>query len=52
MYHSGDDLNAIVADIGSYSTRIGYAGEDAPKAYIPTVRINAVMQCSLSHVLA
>ena len=35
MYHSGqDDLNAIVADKGSFSTRIGHAGEDAPKAYI------------------
>jgi actin-related protein len=35
QYHSGqDDLNAIVADKGSFSTRIGHAGEDAPKAYI------------------
>jgi actin-related protein len=40
MYHSGqDDLNAIVADIGSFSTRIGHAGEDTPKAYIHMVRI-------------
>jgi hypothetical protein len=38
MFHSGDDINAIVADIGSYSCRIGYAGDDTPRANFPTVR--------------
>jgi Actin len=28
---------AIVADIGSYASRIGYAGDDLPRAYFPTV---------------
>ena len=32
-----EDIGAIVADIGSMSTRIGYAGEDLPRAYFPTV---------------
>jgi actin-related protein len=38
MYTGGDDIGAIVADIGSFSTRIGYAGDDAPRAYFPSVR--------------
>mmetsp|Transcript_21502 Transcript_21502/g.21623 ORF Transcript_21502/g.21623 Transcript_21502/m.21623 type:complete len:453 (+) Transcript_21502:202-1560(+) len=37
MYSSGDDIGALVADIGSYSTRIGFAGDDMPKAYFPSV---------------
>ncbi|KAJ1441063.1 actin family [Ochromonadaceae sp. CCMP2298] len=36
MYHGGDDVGAIVADIGSYSTRVGYAGDDTPRTYMPT----------------
>lgn len=32
-FHSGDNINAVVADIGSYATKIGFAGEDFPKAY-------------------
>lgn len=39
MFHSGDDIGAIVADIGSTSCRIGLAGDDMPKAYFPTVRL-------------
>ena len=37
MFHSGDDINAIVADIGTTSCRIGFAGDDTPKSYFPTV---------------
>lgn len=29
--YGGDEINAIVLDSGSYSTRIGYAGDDFPK---------------------
>jgi actin-related protein len=36
-FHSGDNMNAVVADIGSYSTKIGFAGEDFPKAYFRSV---------------
>ena len=42
MYQGGEDIGAIVADIGSYATRIGYAGEDSPRAFIPSVRM---VQC-------
>ena len=33
-----DEVNAIVVDIGSYSVKGGYAGEDTPKAVFPSVR--------------
>lgn len=29
--YGGDEINAIVLDSGSYTTRIGYAGDDFPK---------------------
>ena len=46
MYTAGDDVNAIVADIGSYSSRIGFAGEDVPKAYFPSVsKFDPFMNC-------
>lgn len=33
--YGGDEINAIVVDAGSYSTRIGYAGDDFPKVIQP-----------------
>uniref|UniRef100_A0A674MKL6 Actin-like 6A n=1 Tax=Takifugu rubripes TaxID=31033 RepID=A0A674MKL6_TAKRU len=33
----GNEVGALVFDIGSYSVRAGYAGEDCPKADFPTV---------------
>ena len=32
----GDELGAVVADIGSFATRIGFAGNDVPQTYMPT----------------
>jgi len=32
----GDEVGALVVDIGSYTTRVGYAGEDMPKADFPS----------------
>ncbi|GMH38536.1 hypothetical protein BSKO_06420 [Bryopsis sp. KO-2023] len=32
----GDEVNAVVIDVGSGSTRVGYAGEDTPKAVYPS----------------
>ena len=32
-----DEVTALVVDIGSGSTKAGYAGEDTPKAYFPSV---------------
>ena len=31
-----DEVGALVFDIGSYSIRAGYAGEDMPKVQLPT----------------
>jgi hypothetical protein len=38
IFTSGDSVDAIVADIGSYATKIGQAGEDYPRAYFRSVR--------------
>ncbi|KAF3771986.1 Actin-related protein 4 [Nymphaea thermarum] len=32
-----DEVSAIVLDLGSYTCKAGYAGEDAPKAVFPSV---------------
>lgn len=32
-----DEVGAIVLDIGNHSTKVGYAGEDAPKSEIPSI---------------
>lgn len=34
--YGGDEVGALVFDIGHYSIRAGYAGEDSPKAEIPS----------------
>lgn len=33
----GDDINASVIDCGSFNIRVGPAGDDAPKAVLPTI---------------
>lgn len=38
VFYSGDPVNAVVADVGSYATKIGFAGEDNPRAYFRSVR--------------
>lgn len=35
--YGGDEVGAVVLDIGSFSIRGGYAGEDMPKADIPSL---------------
>lgn len=35
--YGGDEVGALVFDFGHYSIRAGYAGEDTPKADIPTM---------------
>ncbi|GKY96905.1 actin-like 6A [Mayamaea pseudoterrestris] len=32
-FHQGDYIGAVVADIGAYSTKIGWAGNDFPESY-------------------
>ena len=34
--YGGDEVGALVFDPGHFSLRVGYAGEDCPKAEIPT----------------
>lgn len=34
--YGGDEVSALVLDIGTSSVRAGYAGDDTPKAIIPT----------------
>ncbi|CEI88339.1 hypothetical protein RMCBS344292_02730 [Rhizopus microsporus] len=34
--YGGDEVNAVVLDMGSTSTRVGFAGEEVPKTIIPT----------------
>ncbi|KAJ1667034.1 NuA4 histone acetyltransferase subunit [Coemansia sp. RSA 1813] len=34
--YGGDEVNALVIDVGSTWTRAGFAGEDMPKAYFPS----------------
>ncbi|RYY83416.1 hypothetical protein EON63_11260 [archaeon] len=37
MIFGGENIGAVVADVGSHFTRIGYAGEDCPRAFHQTV---------------
>ncbi|KAI9510436.1 actin family [Russula earlei] len=36
VQYGGDEVSALVIDIGTSSLRAGYAGDDTPKAIIPT----------------
>lgn len=38
--HFADDVSAVVIDIGTHSTKAGYAGEDTPRCVIPSVRFH------------
>ncbi|CAM6103996.1 unnamed protein product [Calypogeia fissa] len=35
--YGGDEVSAIVLDLGSHTCKAGYAGEDAPKAVLPSM---------------
>ena len=35
-----DEIGALVMDIGTTNTKCGFAGEDNPKAYFPTVNVS------------
>ena len=57
LYSSADSVHAIVADIGAWSTKIGYAGEDYPRSYFRSVRSKACLlsqplRSNLSHSFA
>jgi len=38
--YGGDEVGAIVLDLGSNTTKGGYAGEDSPKTLFPSVEIS------------
>ncbi len=38
LFVGGDEIGAIVMDIGTRTTKAGFAGEDTPKAIFPSVR--------------
>ncbi|KAG6752961.1 hypothetical protein POTOM_043002 [Populus tomentosa] len=38
--YGGDEVSAIVIDLGSHTCKAGYAGEDAPKAVFPSVSLS------------
>ncbi|GER51436.1 actin-related protein [Striga asiatica] len=35
--YGGDEVSAVVVDLGSHTCKAGYAGEDAPKAVFPSL---------------
>ncbi|RVX13966.1 Actin-related protein 4A [Vitis vinifera] len=39
--YGGDEVSAIVIDLGSHTCKAGYAGEDAPKAVFPSMLARA-----------
>ncbi|XP_061357369.1 actin-related protein 4-like isoform X2 [Gastrolobium bilobum] len=44
--YGGDEVSAIVLDLGSHTCKAGYAGEDAPKAVFPSV-VGAIDQMDI-----
>lgn len=48
---TADEVNAIVVDIGSCTTKAGYAGEDTPKCVFPSVRSLALSSICSWHQL-
>lgn len=51
FYHVGDLIHAVVADVGSYSSKLGYAGDDFPKSYFRSVRRHINMVYVLMRIL-
>lgn len=42
LHHSrsdGTDIGAVVADIGAHTAKLGFAGEDIPRALFSSVRL-------------
>ena len=46
-FQGTDRLNAVVADIGSFATKIGWAGNDYPKSYFRSVSANVLRVAAL-----
>ena len=42
-FYSGDYVGAVVVDVGSSNTKMGWAGDDAPRSYFRSVRIQYIV---------
>lgn len=42
-FYSGDYVGAVVADIGQYATKIGWAGDDYPRSYFRSVSVMSLV---------
>lgn len=51
-FYSGEYVGAVVVDVGSCDTKMGWAGDDAPRSYFRSVRIDVCVcvQCVLGCV--
>lgn len=45
-----DEVSAIVVDIGTCTTKAGYAGEDSPKSVFPSVCLLSQITTAISHL--
>jgi len=37
-FYGGEYVGAVVADVGTYATKVGWAGDDYPRSYFRSVR--------------
>ena len=49
MFCPREDIGAIVADVGSYATRIGFGGDDNPRANFPTCALSPSCEYETGH---
>nr|GMC71822.1 actin-related protein 4-like [Ipomoea batatas] len=47
--YGGDEVSAIVVDLGSHTCKAGYAGEDAPKAVFPSIVGSSIDQMEVDN---
>ncbi|PIA34573.1 hypothetical protein AQUCO_03700099v1 [Aquilegia coerulea] len=48
--YGGDEVSAVVIDLGHHTCKAGYAGEDAPKAVFPSV-VGSIEQLEIGEAL-
>ena len=44
---AGDEVGAVVVDVGTHTTKAGFAGEENPKAIVPSVGIDDELMMEL-----
>ncbi|XP_077223273.1 actin-related protein 4 isoform X2 [Tasmannia lanceolata] len=49
--YGGDEVSAIVLDLGSHTCKAGYAGEDAPKAVFPSTGVDDAVKSESESVM-